>query len=1148
MDSLRHRIRKAEREWRAANPIGREYAYGPLRRRLVEMSGRPLRWASLYFLLLALLSVNVWLWWNLYPRWAVFVRLSHSFLGTGHGLSARLTYLTTVWTIQATLAGLVYPIVISFVTILLQRRYNAKAILHIYLADSAAIPSGLSAMALVGVMGAQYLCVPLAPPALVPLWVVLDGVAFLYNLWLTATFLYRTFEFIRPDRRADIIRRYAISVAWPRELREYRAQNIFTEFIDGPPANSAVVVTTNKGALLYRGPVVTTTTSVRKPSRLVDVRFYFLRMAVASWCRQALRHQPGSVGGASPEEALANRPVLVFPLLPGESDAHCGSVVLCQTDGWCGFPGRAQWLFRRAFIFEAVQNSRSSLRISDILGDMQAEAMLAIQANEIQTFTDRLSEWVDLYCHLINEAPFRLPAAIRNDQPGGVLEWGSRPVQLFWKSGISVAAATAFEGLADAAVAKLDTNVEFVLTTIRESRELYRRLRDNIHPSALVDYFWLPPIVFRRIHTWWVTAAEQNGDVDHTACRGVLLRPPFSGTYRQVLRTFVGEWEFWKEDSLPASREGNSPTQPIRPWAVLQNAAEYLHAHMRETLVLFFGCVQRGDKEGAEWLLDVLLKWCAEIEPHYARSIADGLPRRDWLTLEITACAWGEAQKNWAAERDSGWSESGEQELPEAIFWAALRNYWIDACYLALVGLVVVGKRCPCETSLAARLLKALVWEEAPRAGGNIHGNEKPLRNSGEWLFALLRFYEAYLSPGKPPRPQYSYRFRLYGMLGEIVESNGEPRVAGRMYSGLPALTEEMRRDAWLMLWLLLVESAATLPNDARRLEEWVHADPYRAEVFVQDLAGMRARLESAEFRAAYQDITECVASLAGGEGFDNQVTVRGQALGEIVDSLRAITRSAIARGPISEARVQEASRDFSDSGIFTPHPWHFPVRLFRSVSEVAHQGAEGAQSQSWVASMRRAAFIESCIGNPDALDNRDRMKLRFEKEVAAGIVANVIEQLNPDEARAGTPQEWWARVKTFSEECKKSGLQPLCVLAGQTLPDWLLRWAHPGGDDNAAKPGDLRLWRNQEWSQVDGYVGNLGDVPAFHCLPLAGQSYLLVRESLDRVTFARWEGGYFVRASVNPDQNDDVGVVLQLAWRAKVEVEARPALRLMYD
>lgn len=1159
LDSLRHRIRKAEREWRAANPIGRGYAYNPVRRWFVMQSAYPARWAFWYTLALVLMSAVICLWYrDMYPGWTGLARLSRPFTTSTSTLSARLAYFTAVWTIQATLAGLVYPIVIGFVTILLQRRYNGKAVLHIYLADSAAIVSGLSALALIGVMGIQYLAIPLAPLAIAPLWTLLDGVALVVNLVFTAAFLHQTFEFIRPDRRTAIIGRYAVSVIWPQELREYRARHIVTKFVDVPSTNSQVVVTTNRAALLHRGSIVATTTFIRKPSTVSDVRFRLLGWAVASWQRRALRQQPHSGGEASFEGALANRPVLVLPLAPGESDPNQGSVILCQTDSWCELSDRAKWLVKHAFIFEPVQNTRSSLRISDILGEIQAEVMLAIQANEIQTFTDRLSEWGDLYCQLIKTAPFRNPAVTGElDQSGG-MDFSSDPVQLFWKSRVGVAATTAFEGLADAAVAKLDTNTEFVLVLIRILGELHRRLRESLHPGAFLDYSGLLSIVFARVQVWWVTAAEQNGDVEHTPCHGVLLRPPFSGTYRLILRTFAEEWGRWEKDIIPAEAKDSSVRQSGRPWSVLQNGAEYLHAHMRETLMLFFGCVQRGDKEGAQRFLDVLLTWRAQIEPHNIRSIVDGLPRRNWLTLEVAACTWEEAKNNWAALWDPGWQQmdkgsASEPRASEAIFWAALRNYWIDACYIAMLGLVAVGKECLCETSLAVHLLRALVFEQMPGIVRNAR-NERPLHDSREWLFSLLRFYEAYGTSGKPQRPQYYYLFQLRGKLREIVGLNDEFRIAGRMPIGLPVFTEVMRVDAVLAVWLLLAdaESAAIMPDDAQRLEEWVHADLYRAEVFVNDLTQMQERLESAEFKSGYQGIAECAASLAKDGGFDERVTVRSRALREIVDKLGAIARSTINQTPISEACVREVSQDCSGSDIFTRGTRHFPVRLFRSIGEMERQEAEGTESQFWELSMPRAAFIESHMGNSSAPGDRVRMRLRFEKEVASAIVHAVMTRLNPGKIWVETPQEWWTQVDVFSEDCKKRRLQPLCVLAGPTLPDWLLHWAQPGARKLVDKPHDLRLWcddgNDKGWSQIDGYVGHLNNVPAFYCLSPVSQSYLLVREALDRVTFAPWEDGYFVQASVNLDQNDSMRVVLRLSWRVKVEVEARPALRLRYD
>ena len=1148
LDSLRYRIRKAEREWRAANPVDKQYAYGPLRRRLVEMSGRPLRWASLYALCLVLWSVNAWLWPTLYPRWAVFVRLSNPFPGAGHGLSAELAYLTAVWTVQATLAGLVYPIVISFVTILLQRRYNAKAILSIYLADSAAIPSGLGALALVGVVGSQYLLVPLVPSAVIPLWVALDGVVFLWNLWLTANFLYRTFEFIRPDRRADIIRRYAINVSWPQELRECLVQQFYEKFINEPQENSAVVITTNKAALLYRGDIIDVSVRVPKLSRVLDVRLRILHWAFSDWRKRAmspLREANNAQSGTTSHHSLAAHPVLVMPL-PLDKPVDSGSTILCQTDAWYACSGRAQWLIRHAYVFKPAQNTHGPLRISDILGEVQAEALLAIQANETQTFKDRLSEWVDLYCHLISEAPFRNSPVRGNSQSDRVSDWGSPPVQIFWKSRISQIAAISVRELADAAVGKLNTNTEFVLALIRTFGELHRRLRESLHPGAFLDYFGLLPIVFARVQVWWVTTAEQNGNVEHTPCHGVLLRPPFSGTYRPILRTFGEEWKRWQKEIIPAQAKNNSGRQSGLAWSVLQNGAEYLHAHMRETLMLFFGCVQRGDKEGAEWFLDVLLTWRAQIEPHDVSFIVEGLPRRNWLTLEGVVCTWDEAKENWAALWDPGWKKAGERSsveprAPESIFWAALRNYWIDGCYIAMLGLMAVGKECLCEASLVADLLGALVFEKTSGIALNAR-NERPLHDSREWLFVLLRFYEAYLSPGEPPLPQYSYRLRLHGIWNEIVGWDDETRV-----SGARVFTEGMRTDALLVIWLML--DLTTIPHDdIGKLKEWVAADLYRAEVFVRYLTGMRVRLGSAEFEAEYRGIAECVVALAEGEEFDERVMGRGEALGELVGRLEEIIKSAVTERPISGARIKETGRHFSSSKIFTPQPWHFPVKLFGGVCEVAAEGArglEGVQNRSVVFSVPRTAFIESYIGNPDARDNLDRMKLQFEKEVATSLFMSAIEKLRPNDINVGAPQEWWTKVKDFAEACRKSGLQPLCVLAGQTLPDWLLSWARPGRGDDGGKPADLRLWSNPEWSQVDGYVGNLEDVPAFHCVSPASQSYLLTRESLDRVTFVRWEDGDFVRASVNKDQNDYGRVVLQLAWRARVDAKEGPALQL---
>ena len=138
----------------------------------------------------------------------------------------------TLWTVQATIAAMIYPIVIGFVALLLQRRHSAKASLQIYLHDSAAILAGLSALFLVFAMGVQYFFIAMAGKQVLANWLILDGIWFLVNVVGVIWFLARTFDYLRPERRADIVRDYTINHVWPAEMRRNLEYNFFHRAID----------------------------------------------------------------------------------------------------------------------------------------------------------------------------------------------------------------------------------------------------------------------------------------------------------------------------------------------------------------------------------------------------------------------------------------------------------------------------------------------------------------------------------------------------------------------------------------------------------------------------------------------------------------------------------------------------------------------------------------------------------------------------------------------------------------------------------------------------------------------------------------------------------------------------------------------------
>ena len=210
LNTLSYRLRGKLRHWRKTNSALRENAWPWYHRALISAGNRPLRHPLLLFIAVIVLSAIIW----------VFDALPNPFLPAfvppAIDSNGRFYIL---WTVQATIAAMIYPIAIGFVALLLQRRHSAKASLHIYLHDSAAILTGLNALFLVAAMAIQFLLLPMAGNTALTRWLVLDSIWFLVNILGTIWFLARTFDYLRPELRANITRAYAINHVWPAEMR-----------------------------------------------------------------------------------------------------------------------------------------------------------------------------------------------------------------------------------------------------------------------------------------------------------------------------------------------------------------------------------------------------------------------------------------------------------------------------------------------------------------------------------------------------------------------------------------------------------------------------------------------------------------------------------------------------------------------------------------------------------------------------------------------------------------------------------------------------------------------------------------------------------------------------------------------------------------
>ena len=440
------------------------------------------------------------------------------------------------------------------------------------------------------------------------------------------------------------------------------------------------------------------------------------------------------------------------------------------------------------------------------------------------------------------------------------------------------------------------------------------------------------------------------------------------------------------------------------------------------------------------------------------------------------------------------------------------------------------GKECA-HASLAAELLKALLWEEAPKEGGL--AKTQSLRTIGEWLFALLRRH----------RVPYS---RLSGIVEKIAESAREPAIAGRMYRRIGMSTQWVGNDGFLVTLLLLPTSGSFIEGeDANVIASWIRAEPYEAHKFLRHLGELLERLEGAEFERIYKGFMESLCAISESGEFAQTLSKWRQTLKDVVEKTKKAVEEVIGNEPVDEAQADNLGQEVTETLVQGANGRHLFQRLF-AVVRTGGAAVGKAQKKEVVCVKPRAEFIERGRETASVIRGRSIMRLVCEGDMAQAILGEALTQLQLTEKSVKTPTDWWEESKAFVAYTKSAGLEPVCLLPLKA-PDWMWCWVHASLYVEAAKPSDLTVWQDRKWEGANGYWANLGDLPVFRCLRPEPGSYLLARESLATVTFLHEGDGKFIKATVVPDQEDVLTVNVRLVWYTNMEVMTHPALRLVY-
>lgn len=1118
-NSLRFRLDAEEKEWRSLNRLRKELQPALSQRVVLQMAGRPLHWGLSLFGLVSLLMLAAAL---IDSKYWVVIDVNE------FNVTDSAAYFSALWSVQAAIAALVYPIVIAFVTLLVGRSGSTKAALHIYLHDSAALLAGLSALLLVAGMGVQYLWVPYVDTTTLMAWIGLDGLWFAFNIGLTTYFLFRTFEFMQPARRFEITRHYSINVAWPREARFHLARHIFVTAVEGNLLPGPGYGAAKEGEPSVLAGFIGLDSGVAAVERnqnarkvLLDIRFRPLAWATGRWLRRA-----NALRSRAPKKETWKRggrdALISFPLVPFES--YEGKTPLCRIDGATTLTFLERLAVRFSFTFGTGTEDGVELTVDDILADAQAVAIAALRAGEVEAFEDALKQMLELYKSLLDASQVK-------DVAGGPMSLAQLADRNHWfDSSIHKVWSRRFVDLFEAATSKLALSDDYVRFLAHMPNRMFVAAKETAVPDIAKHAILLSPILLRRVENWWVQAVEQQGQTDHSACSPAILRPPFHGVHDKVLREIVGSWEALKNDHILPRDEERAD------WSALQQSAQYFEAHLSHTLISLFECILRGDQNAAEWLADVLVKWYGELQFRFEGVHNYFLRKQRLITIELMSQDWAEVERRVQVE-GFGVPESPK---PLAVLAACVMNLWADTCCVAIYILAVWSKKCKCEQSLPAKVAADLISGRPLRQGGHAIGGATPFDGPEDLMISILR---QYFADGHYRR---GYRNRLDKYVEQIAELTKSDMISGRIYSWSGADDLDSVRDGQLMTLLLAFPKNWTPgPEITELLREWSQTANEKVRELARMLGAWQARLNDASFIEAmegYECLRSNVASGARAEFMEARATL-AHAIEQLIAIVTDVRAKALEDAPPSERRLLEIGQWASGEG-FVKETSSFPLPLFGEISHVE----EFLPARSLAIKGMRKGELTDPPMDDTAANEPEWFAHTLRDHVAASVLVATLGELKPEVASTDTPEAYWARIQRFASDARQAGLHPILLLENPTVPSWVWEWAHPPFDGSKGDIPDGLIVSRDDKETVEGYQWSFNGIQVFNAPLSSGASILAVRESFEQIKFTRLPDGSFVKATTRSVDGHPELVDLVFSWYVRVGVKPFPSVRLSYD
>lgn len=1020
-----------------------------------------------------------------------------------------------LWAVQAALVAVVYPIVVAFITVLLQRSNASKASLHAYFSRSAAKLTGLSSLFLVLLMAIQFVVLERAEPLVAFAWLIGDSAWAVVNIALCLVFLHATFEFASPEGRAEARFEYVLTQAWPTEWEHHIKRLISFDPVKHDLVNGEWAVKDLAGT----GPAFSNpgdglakehSTHFRfRREKSVDNIFYLLvQIAFDLWSRSAGERQPEATDLNGWKRAGP-----VFQLSVAHGDRFSFDQPVAVTSGSMPLTRVQHWLLWGAI---SLTRRRVAPRVlvRDALEELRTDAASAIQADAEAEFGRQLQGLIQLLDAIVEASAYSKHGSLYNWTLLNDSEYFGSPHELIrtWLRSLRD-----LHGVALKAIGLRDV---FASRTVHTGSRLITRQSKSLNDELRRIYVQHQYLLLYDLLGWGAEGcAAATSGVDERP--GKVLDEPMRRRYDRVLREGLSAWESLKNYRVLLQEADQDST-----WEASSSGANILSLHLQFNAQLVTHAMRADDRAGFEYFTDSLMKWVGQGSWRQADS---GLEYGD--RYRVTVSDLGLPLDEFRARFPIPAHETEGPISIKAVRAVALKNLWRDVALTLVASSLEQANAGLISKGLAARLVKHLIDGVPILDEGDFGSNPRPFDNADRVLSSLFR----QLVEGNRPQTQYRE------FIDKLVESVGfnlmDSGISGRMYSFGGSELDKIL-DAQL---IILARFAPRGWNPSQQIERtmrgWAAESVLRRQMLDQ-LRSWALRLAQGDLATRYGWLWD-LAPLAGGLTLDEHFAQAKAGLDRLLDRLSKLREEEVRAAEIADSAKARVARAAAVA-IRPPAEW-FPAQFLKQPIEVAAT-VLGAKSASFTLSGYSKGAMTDPVMDPLEVNEADYIGNLTANALAFGMLKDVSYREDTDQREASDMEVWCEELRLWASRCQELSLRPLAVVPNRMDPPWLIDLVRKraGEIDQAA-----RVRKRTEFSNQRGYVGHLGEVALFTGPVSTGMTALLTIEEFESLQLES-EGDQTFRVDATADETG-LKCTLKISWRQLLSGKKGPVRRLSH-